>query len=47
MVKSTIHTKHNINIGKYPKLHAFLKRKLTGFKSKKSKVLTSNNINNF
>jgi len=47
MLKTTINMKHNINIGTYPKLQAFLKRKSTGFKSKKSKVLTSTEIKKF
>lgn len=47
MIKSTINTKHNINIGTYSKLQAFLKRKSTGFKSKKSKILTSEDIKKF
>ncbi|CAI6366167.1 unnamed protein product [Macrosiphum euphorbiae] len=47
MLKTTINMKHNINIGTYPKLQAFLKRKSTGFKSKKSKVLTSTDIKKF
>jgi len=47
MLKTTINMKHNINIGTYPKLQTFLKRKSTGFKSKKSKVLTSTDIKKF
>jgi len=47
MLKSTINMKHNINIGTYSKLQAFLKRKSTGFKSKKSKILTSSDTKKF
>ena len=47
MLKTIINMKHNINISTYPKLQAFLKRKLTGFKSKKSKVLNSTDIKKF
>ncbi|XP_024889909.1 uncharacterized protein LOC112466187 [Temnothorax curvispinosus] len=47
MLKSTLITKHNVNIHSYSKLTAFLKRKSNGFKSKKSKVFTSNEIRKF
>lgn len=48
MLKSTLNIKHEkINIAAYPKLIALLKRKSDGFKSKKSKVLSTNQINEF
>ncbi|KAJ3655680.1 hypothetical protein Zmor_014801 [Zophobas morio] len=48
MLRATINIKHDkINIATYPKLIALLKRKADGFKSKKSKTLTSKNINDF
>ncbi|XP_071569295.1 uncharacterized protein [Temnothorax nylanderi] len=47
MLKSTLIAKQNVNIHSYSKLTAFLKRKSNGFKSKKSKVFTSNEIQKF
>lgn len=47
MLRSTINIKHNVDISQYAKLKAFLKRKSTGFKSKKAKVLTSQQIQTF
>ncbi|CAH0552504.1 unnamed protein product [Brassicogethes aeneus] len=47
MLKSTISINHDINIASYSKLQALLKRKSDGFKSKKSKVLNSQQINTF
>ena len=38
---------HNVNIATYSKLIILLKRKSDGFRSKKSKVLTAKNINDF
>lgn len=47
MLKSTVNTKNNIQIEKYSKLIAYLKRLSEGHKSKKSKVLSSKNIETF
>lgn len=47
MLKATININHNLDIANYSKLQALLKRKSDGFKSKKSKILTSKNINDF
>ncbi|KAJ8914661.1 hypothetical protein NQ315_017358 [Exocentrus adspersus] len=47
MLRSTIDIKHNINISKYAKVKAFLKQKSTGYRSKKAKVLTPQQIQTF
>lgn len=48
MLRATININHNnINIAAYNKLIALLKRKSDGFKSTKSKTLTSRQINDF
>lgn len=47
MLRNTIYIKHNVDISKYYKLKAFLKKKATGFKSKKTKELTSQQIQTF
>lgn len=47
MLKSTILTRNDINIQEYKKLTAFLKRKSEGFRSKKSKVLTTKDVYSF
>lgn len=47
MLKSTINANNNIDIGTYTKLSAFLKQQATGYKSKKTKVLTSNDVEMF
>lgn len=47
MLKSTLAVKDNVDIGKYSKLIAFLKRKSVGHRAKKSKVLTRDEINSF
>lgn len=47
MLKSTINVNDNINISTYSKLIAFIKRQSDGFKSKKSKTLSSGNIQKF
>lgn len=47
MLKSTININCNIDIGTYKKLTAFVKRQSDGFKSKKSKVLSAENIDSF
>ncbi|KAJ8938199.1 hypothetical protein NQ317_000689 [Molorchus minor] len=39
MLRSTIDIKHNIDISKYAKLKACLKRRSTGYKRKKAKTL--------
>ncbi|XP_012258559.2 uncharacterized protein LOC105687471 [Athalia rosae] len=47
MLKSTIISRDDIDISSYTNLTAFLKRQATGFKSKKSKVLTSHDVEEF
>lgn len=47
MLRTTININNNVNIATYSKLIILLKRKSDGFKSKKSKVLTAKNINDF
>lgn len=47
MLKATLVVKNNINIGKYSKLIAYLKRKSEGYLPKKSKTLTKEQINQF
>ena len=47
MPKSTIQTKHNVDIGKYSNLTTFLKRKSNGLKSKKSPVFSAQNLRKF
>lgn len=48
MLRSTINLNHeNVNIAHYPKLIALLKRKSDGFKGKKSKILTPEEIKKF
>lgn len=47
MLKSTLFIEENINISKFPKLRAFLKRKNDGYKPKKSNVFTREEINRF
>ncbi|XP_033222705.1 uncharacterized protein LOC117176559, partial [Belonocnema kinseyi] len=47
MLKTTLNSLNNIKIEKYTKLTAFLKRQATGFKSKQSKILSSNDIEKF
>lgn len=47
MIKSVIKTKRDVNISTYPKLLAFLKRKSEGYKAKKSKVFTAQEIEKF
>ncbi|KAJ8910984.1 hypothetical protein NQ315_003678, partial [Exocentrus adspersus] len=46
-LRTTINIKHNINISKYLKLKSFLKRKSVGFRAKKSKVLSAQEVNTF
>lgn len=47
MLKSTVISKNNINLKNYDKLVAFLKRQSDGYKCKKSKVFTSQEIETF
>lgn len=47
MLKSTICGKYNIDIGQYLRLQAFLKKQSVGFRSKKSKVFSPQEINKF
>ena len=47
MLKATIIAKEDIDIGKYQKLRAFLKRKSDGYQAKKSKVLSEEQIQQF
>lgn len=47
MLKSTINIKHGVDISKYPKLRALLKRKSEGYSARKAKTLTSDEINKF
>lgn len=47
MLRSLLNLKHNIDVSRYNKLRAFLKRKSTGFQSKKSCTLTPREISTF
>ncbi|KAF2895572.1 hypothetical protein ILUMI_10606, partial [Ignelater luminosus] len=47
MLRSTISIHHDVDITRYQKLKALLKRKSDGYKPKKSKTLTSQEINRF
>lgn len=47
MLRSTLSVKNDIDISKYPKLRSFLKRKSSGFKSKKSRTFSAQEINTF
>lgn len=47
MLKSTMMTKHDVNLKDFSKLTAFLKRQSDGFKSKKSKVFTAEEVQKF
>ncbi|KAJ8984854.1 hypothetical protein NQ317_013055 [Molorchus minor] len=47
MLKTMINIKNNIDISSYPKLRSFLKLKSTGYKTKKSKILTPEQIKHF
>lgn len=47
MLRATVNIRHNTNISSYAKLLALLKRKSDGFRSKKSKTLTPEEINQF
>ncbi|KAJ8974240.1 hypothetical protein NQ317_016736 [Molorchus minor] len=47
MLKSVFNIRENVDISKFPKLLAFLKRKNEGFKPKKSNVLTIEQVDQF
>lgn len=47
MLKTMINIKNNIDISTYPKLRNFLKLQSNGYKSKKSKILTPEQIKKF
>lgn len=47
MLKTTLKINENLDIAKYLKLTAFLKRKTDGFQAKKSKILSSENVEKF
>ncbi|XP_011687447.1 PREDICTED: uncharacterized protein LOC105449760 [Wasmannia auropunctata] len=47
MLKSTLNVNNNVNIHNYPKLVSFLKKQAQGFKSRKSKTLTAEEIKKF
>ncbi|XP_045466569.1 uncharacterized protein LOC123675267 [Harmonia axyridis] len=47
MLKSVINIREDIDISKFPKLLAFLKRRNEGFKPKKSRILTSEQVDQF
>lgn len=47
MLRSTINVKNNTDISKYKRLCAFLKRTADGYKPKKSKILTPQQIKEF
>lgn len=47
MLRSTIKTRHNIDIKTYSKLQAYLRRLSEGYKPKKSLVFTAENVERF
>lgn len=47
MLKSTLLINKNVDISKYPKVVSFLKRQSVGYKAKKSKVLTKEEVDKF
>lgn len=47
ILKSTLNIKNQINIANYPKLYALLKRKAEGYKGKKSKTFSPDEIKTF
>ncbi|KAK5643338.1 hypothetical protein RI129_007183 [Pyrocoelia pectoralis] len=47
ILRATISIKHNVDIKNFSNLIAFLKRQGEGYRSKKSKVLTKEDFNNF
>ncbi|XP_056639715.1 uncharacterized protein LOC130447080 [Diorhabda sublineata] len=46
-LKSTLSMKQKVDISKYPKLQASLKRKSEGYEPKKARTLSSNDIKQF
>lgn len=47
MLKSTLALKHNVDISTYSKLRSLLKRQAQGYRAKKSKILTKEEIEKF
>lgn len=47
MLRTTVGIKHNIDLSKYSKLRAFLKKESQGFTAKKSRTLTGEEVNKF
>ena len=47
MLRTVLSIRNDTNIANYQKLKSFLKRQSDGFKSKKSKILTAEDINKF
>lgn len=47
MLKATINSKHNVDLARYTRLVAFLKKQNLGFQSKKSNVFTAEEIRKF
>lgn len=47
MLKSTVMVKNNIDISKFPKLIAFLKKQSVGYRAKKSAVFTRSDLSRF
>lgn len=47
MLRSTISIKNNVDISRYAKLMAYLKRKSVGYKAKKSKAFSKNEVVKF
>lgn len=47
MLKATLNVKENIDVRKFPKLVPYLKNKSVGYRGKKSKVLTREDITKF
>lgn len=47
MLRTTLNINNNVDIAKYAKLKAFLKRKSDGYRPKESKIFTSEEINKF
>ncbi|XP_050315414.1 uncharacterized protein LOC126749762 [Anthonomus grandis grandis] len=47
MLKATLTIRHDVDISKYSKIRAFLKRQAHAYKPKKSKILTKEEINKF
>lgn len=47
MLKATLAIRQDVDISKYPKLRSLLKRQAEGYRPKKSKILTKEQINKF